>query len=290
MRYAFFMGCTVPIRVQNYELATRRLSEKLGIELVDLDFTCCGAPVEPLKRETALVMAARNLAIAEEKGLNIVTVCNSCTKSLTKFNKVLQNDEKTLARVNHHLKALGLNYGGGVSVKHFARMLYEDFGVKNIERRVVSSLRGLAVAVHYGCHYYRPSEVYDNFDDPENPKSLDELIEATGARSLDYENKGLCCGGTILALFDETALAMSGEKLKSAVAAGADALVVVCPFCGIMFDTCQREVEDVFLERYRLPVIYYPQLLGLSLGLGEDELGFEMNLFDVGKLLGKICS
>lgn len=279
MEYALFLGCTSPVRGINYEASTRKVAESFDIKLIDLeDFACCGFPVEAVTHSTSLIMAARNLCIAKEEGLDIITICNACTATLTRASKLLKEDKKIREEVNSHLEAIGREYKGSVEVKHFGRLLYEDVGVEKIEKKIVQSLEGLRIAAHYGCHYLKPSEIYDGFDDPEVPVSLDNLIEATGATSIDYEDKRQCCGGAILGIDEMTSLEMTKEKLDHVKAAKADAMTVICPFCSIMYDANQKGVEIKFeVEKYNIPVLYYPQLLGLALGYEFKELGLHKN-------------
>jgi len=288
MRYAFFPGCTASFRAQNYEQSTRGVAAKLGIELVDLEFACCGFPLESIGQEATLLMAARNLAVAGREGLDIMTICNTCAKTLTKYNELLKKNESVSRRVNNSLKKLGYEYKGNITIKHLCRVLYEDLGIREIKENTCHPLTKLRVSTHHGCHYSRPSEIYNNFDEAENPKILDELVEATGSKIVDYENKKMCCGGPLLAIASNTALSLSDEKLDSVKSAGADALVVICPFCGLMYDLCQEEIEERFGGKYRLPVLYLPQLLGLSMGLNPSELGLDLNRVKAEALLGKI--
>lgn len=284
MTYALFLGCTIPARTLDYELSSRKVLNALGIETVDLDFGCCGFPIEAVDEEKALTLAASNLAMAESRDLDILTLCNACTEMLVKAELALK-DERRLGKVNRVLgERLGLEYGGGVRVKHLARVLYEEYGVDRIKESVTRPLTGLDVAVHYGCHYMRPSRIYEEFDDPEFPESLDRLVEATGAKSLEHQNKMACCGGGILNIEEEVAVEMAEMKLKPLSRRNVDALVVICPFCGIMYSRYQR----LILEGAEIPVIYYPQLLGLALGLEPEELGFQLNMMDVEGLLGKV--
>jgi heterodisulfide reductase subunit B len=138
-------------------------------------------------------------------------------------------------------------------------------------------LADLGFAPHYGCHYLTPSHLFDGFDDPENPQSLDRLIEATGARVVRYEDEGQCCGGGILGFDEETALLMTKQKLDHVTAAGADGLVLICPFCAIMYEANQRRVERLYETEYKLPVLYYPQVLGLAMGFSLEEMGIRLN-------------
>jgi heterodisulfide reductase subunit B len=163
--------------------------------------------------------------------------------------------------------------------------LFEQVGPDRLRAAVTVDLSELRLAAHYGCHYLKPAEAHDHFDDPENPRSLDELIGALGASSIYYEGREQCCGGGILGADEETALAMPHLKLERAVAAGADALVVVCPFCDIMYEFQQRRIEKIYGARYNLPVLFYPQLLGLAMGLSAEEVGLGLNRVKSKKLM-----
>lgn len=289
MKYALFLGCTIPVRAQNYELATRTVASALGIELIDLDFTCCGYPIESLDQKTSLLMATRNLALAEKNGrLNIATLCNACTMILTKANKLLIHDEKVLKEINESLKALGLEYSGKIFIKHFVRILFEDFGIDKIKKRIKHPLNNLKIIAFYGCHYLRPSRIYDNFDNSENPYTLDMLIEVTGAKSIKYSKRNECCGGPLLIVDESGALAIANEKLEQMKKTNADAIVVICPFCGLMYDAFQAEIEEKIGKKYNFPVLYYPQLLGLALGIDPKKLGVDLNRVKLTYLMSKI--
>ena len=287
IKYAFYLGCTAPVRTPNYELATRNTAKRLGIELVDInDFGCCGFPLKSVHYETALLLSARNLALAEEQGLDLCALCSACTGTQAEANRTLQADEELRERVNQELETTtGLRYNGTIRVRHFARVLYEEVGIDRIREAVTVDLSDLRLAAHYGCHYLKPAEAHDYFDDPENPQSLDRLIEALGADSIDYKDRERCCGGGILGIDEQTALALPHLKLKEVVAAGADALVVICPFCDIMYEFQQRRLEKIYESRYRLPVLFYPQLLGLAMGLSADEVGLRLNRVKSRKLM-----
>jgi len=288
MRYALFLGCTIPVRGMNYEISARKTAEVLGIEFVDInDFSCCGFPVKSVSREASLLLAARNLAIAEGEGLDICTLCSACTSVLTEANKKLREDELFRAEVNRKLAAIGKRYDGRVEVKHFSRILYEDVGVDGIKGKLRFELPELRFAAHYGCHYLKPSEIYNGFDDPENPRSLDDLIIAMGAESVFYEDKNQCCGGGILGVDEDTALAISKLKLDHVKSAEADAIVLICPFCSVMYDRNQRRIERKYEEEYRLPILYYPQVLGIALGIPWRELGFKLNVVKPREMLKK---
>lgn len=277
-RYALFLGCTIPVRAQNYELATRKVAEALGLSLEHIpDFTCCGYPVSSMDEDTAELMAARNLALAERRGAAICAICTACTGVLTETAHALNGNAEKRERVNCRLADLGLEYRGTTTVKHFARILFEEIGVEAIRAKVVRPLDGLRIAAHYGCHYLKPAEIYEGFDSPEFPHTLDDLIALTGATPVDYPNKLRCCGGAILAVDENLALRISKEKLDQLKDLGVDAIGLVCPFCSVMYESNQKKIETTFSAQYNLPVLYYPQLLGLAMGMDGKDLGLQMN-------------
>ncbi len=284
--YAFFIGCTSPVRALNYELSARKVAEIFDIKLVDIeDFACCGFPVKSMNTEAAFTMACRNLAIAEKNKQDIVTICNACTGFLKEASKKVNEDPELKKKINENLAPTGLKYNGTVEVTHFAKLLYNEIGKEKIKEKIINPLNKLDIAAHYGCHYIKPSKIFD--EDVNFPHTLDELIEATGAKSIDYENKNLCCGGAILGIDENTAREMTKEKLDK-IKGKADAMVLICPFCSIMYDANQRAVETQYNTEYKIPVLYYPQLLGLALGCDARELGMEMNRVRTNALLDKI--
>ncbi len=289
MKYALFLGCTVPARARNYELSARAVAKKLGIQLVDIeDFSCCGFPIKSLNTEATLLMAARNLCLAQEQGLDILTLCSACTGVLTETQEKLERKE-TRDKVNKDLSKIGKQYQGRVKVRHIARVLFEEVTLDKIRPYVTKQLSNLKVAPHYGCHYLKPSHLYDDFDEPEDPRSLHELISVTGAIPVDYEDLKACCGGGVLAVNEELALSLAGDKLNHISKDSADAMVLVCPFCSVMYDDNQRKIGESQKKEYNLPILYYTQLLGLAIGLDpRKEIGLQFNRVKARELLSKI--
>jgi len=221
-------------------------------------------------------MAARVLSMAEEKKLDLLVLCNGCNGALHRANRKLKGNPELKEKVNEVLAEVGREYRGTIEVKHLIRVLYEDVGVDRIKEKVENPLVKVKAAAHYGCHLLKPSEEMQ-FDDPKNPVSLDRLIEATGAKSVDYYDKMECCGGYVLAADAKTAYRMTGEKLSHVKAAGADVIITCCPFCNVMYDANQKTAEAETGVQYRIPVLHYPQLLALAMGIDPKELGFEQN-------------
>jgi heterodisulfide reductase subunit B len=282
-KYALFLGCTVPVRAQHYELSARNVAKELNIEFVEMpNASCCGFPIKAVDAETSLFLAARNVAIASKMNLNVITLCNSCTAMLSDAQIKLKNN-----KFYKKFKELGFSYPNDVTVKHFVRMLYEDIGIENIKKSVKNPLNSLNVIAHYGCHYMRPSQLY-GFDNPEVPHTFDELVNVTGAKSIEYIDKKMCCGGSVLGIDETLAVTMANHKLNIAKSNKVDAIISICPFCTVMYEDNQRKAEEKFETQYGIPVLYYPQLLGLSFGLDKNAVGLRFNRVKPNVLLEKI--
>jgi heterodisulfide reductase subunit B len=290
MKWALFLGCTIPARLRNYELSARKVAEKLGLELLDLEgFDCCGFPIKSVKEEASLVMAARNIALAEKRELDICTLCSACTGVLAEAQKQLE-DESLRKQINGYLKEFDLQYKGTAKIKHFVRVLYEDVGIEKIKEKVVVPLDGIRIASHYGCHYLKPSEVHGEFEDPEAPRSMDELIRAVGAEDVDYLDKKYCCGGGLLAIDEDIAYKMAEKKLDIITDEKVDAISLFCPFCDLMYEASQKTIQDRTGKEYNLPVLFLTQILGLAMGISPKELGLQFNRPKPESILNKVSS
>ena len=288
MKYAFFLGCTIPARSRNYEMSARRVAEKVGIELEDIDgFICCGFPIKASDQPSSELMAAYNLCLAQEQGLDILTLCSSCASALTEAAFHFSENGAARNRVNARLSKLGLKYEGGVKVRHLARVLFEEVGKEKIKEHVQKDLSELGLALHYGCHYLKPSEIYEGFDAVEDPKSIDALVALTGAKVIDYPGKKRCCGGPVLPVDEKVALSVTKEKLDDIAGANADAMCLVCPFCSVMYDSNQKSIEAEYGTIYDLPVLYLTQILGLAMGFDRKALGLNMNAVKTKVLLAR---
>lgn len=271
-RYLLFLGCVIPYRLSSYEISARKVLTQLGVELVEMpEYNCCGFPMDPVNHDVMLTLAARNLCVAERENMNILTLCNGCFGTLYKVNKTLKEDREERERVNKYLNEFDMVFKGTIEVKHLVYVLAEDVGFEKLKDVVKKPLTDLRVAQHSGCHIVRPKALIEK-DDPENPRLLKELIELTGAKCLDYMDEAECCGNPIIGVNEAIPFQMAKEKLNHITAVGAQALITVCPFCHMMFDMNQPRIERAFNEKISLPVLHYPQLLGLAMGLPPEEL------------------
>ena len=270
--YAFFLGCIAPLRYPGIEKSTRVVADALGLELVDIeDANCCPAPgvIRSFDRATWIAAAARNLALAEKMGLDIVTICNGCYGSLFDAAHELKENPELLKQVNEILGEIGLEYKGTTKVRHFAEVLYNEVGIDAIKAKITKPL-DYKVAAFYGCHFLKPSKL-KNIDDPENPHILEELIAATGAQAMPRQKPMLCCGsgGGVKAGFPDVAKAFTKTNLENMQASGAQYIIDVCPFCHLQFDTAQ----DGLNLGFKIPVLHLCQLYGIAMGMDAKDLG-----------------
>lgn len=246
------------------------------------EFNCCGLPVDPISHEMMLILAARNLCLAEKEELDIVTLCPGCNGTLHKVNRILKENDRVREKVNSFLKEDGMEFRGNREVKHLIQVLMDNVGPEKIKEKIVNPLSGLQVVEHYGCHILRPTE-YMGFDNSENPVILKYLIEPTGANCLDYVNKSECCGYPIMAIDEKIPFQLARDKLRHMREVGADALVTICPSCYLAFDVNQSRIEKLFNEKFELPVLHYPELLALALGIESNELAFNDHRVKISK-------
>jgi len=288
-RYALFLGCTTPVHVVQYEVAARWVCERLGIDLVDsTDFICCGFSQIDLDGEGALQLAAVNLAQASRMGLDILSLCPTCTGVLADAAQKLE-DETVREAVNDRLRALDLAYEGGVRVRHFSHVLYEEIEGAGRALELARDLSGIRIAPHYGCHTLRPEAILDGPDDPDAPFTLHRLIALTGAEPVDYETLTLCCGGKAFPVAKDISFALVRKKLQNLTEREVDALVVQCPTCYLMYGTMQDEVNKKYGTQYRIGTLLYPQLLGLALGADpETDLALDLNETSLDRLLSRL--
>lgn len=271
MKYAFFKGCKIPPFLEQYGTATRAVMKRFGVKLVDLPFNCCGYPNRDISFESFVYSAARNMALAEKKGLSIVTPCKCCYGSLRHAAHFLREDAVLRQRISDELKKEGLSWTGVCEVKHVLTVLRDDVGLEAIKAKIVNPQPGLVVAAHYGCHALRPGPVMQ-FDDPLAPTIFEELIAVTGARTVDWPRRLDCCGNPLLGKNDALSLALMRTKVRDAAESGAQCLCTACTYCQIQFDQVQAERGEA-----TLPAILYMQLLGLAMGVAERHLGISRN-------------
>lgn len=272
--YSLYMGCSVPANYPNYEASMCRVAESLGVKLHYLeDVACCGSPnLRAIDFWGWVTVNARTLALADRNGHDIVTPCNGCFGSLKDVHHLLKHDAKYRERVNAELEEDELEFKGVSRPRHFIEALHTDLGVDTIRKKITKPLDGVGIAIHYGCHLLRPGDVTEM-----SPTILDELVEVTGAKVIEYPLWKQCCGATVLPVNEDLAIRLARDKLNSMKEAGAVFAAVVCPACCNQLDLQQLGLKESYGEEFNIPVLFYTQILGLAMGLDESEIGLEMN-------------
>lgn len=292
LKYAFYTGCSAKGVAPELYDSTRLVAEKLGMELIELEAaTCCGAGAVQEKDEfLAYTINARNLALAEELGLDLLTICNTCTVMLRDTKFKLDNDPELKAAVNEVLKEAGLEYKGTSEVTHFLWEVIDGVGLDKLKSMVVRPLKDFNIAPFYGCHIIRPVYLI-GYEDPDNPKSMEMVIEALGGNPKDHEARLACCGfHSFWSAEDEVTLRLTAMDTKAAKEENADFMVTPCPLCHTQLDAMQEEAEERIGTQIGMPILHLPQMIGLALGMNPKDLGLHKHIVPTDNIIKKITS
>jgi len=267
MKYALFLGCKIASQLPAYAASTRAVLGHLGVTLVDLEFNCCGYPARDVSRDAFVVAAARNLALAERAGLDVLTPCACCFGTLRHAIRFIDEDAELRTRVTQALAAEGLAWSGKTEVGQLLQVLARVIGIDALAAAVNAPRTGLRVAAQYGCHSLRPSNVA-RFDNPMAPTVFETLIGATGATAVDWPRRLDCCGDPLHEANTPLSESMTRAKIADALESGAEVLCTACPHCQLRFDAVQAGTSAPVIR-----TLIYTQLLGQALGLPAKSLG-----------------
>jgi len=277
MSYLYYPGCSLTGTAREYDLSTRAVMDAMGVPLTELEeWTCCGASAaEACSELLSLALPAINLAIAEgmDAHQDIMIPCSACYLNLKKSAETMRKDPLARDRVNTVLAENELTVKGTVKVRHLLDVLATDLGADAIREKVAVDLSHLTIAPYYGCQCLRP---YPVFDDPEEPRSMEPLIRATGARLHPWQMGAKCCGASHMNTKMDVALELVHAILQAA--RGADAIVTVCPMCQMNLEAYQDKIARRYGDVSSVTILYLPQLIGMALGLSDDALGLQLNL------------
>lgn len=270
-------------------MSLREVLPKFDVELIDLAETvCCGDPVKSINDFSANFLATRVLALADCTGLdNLLVPCNRCHFTISEAQDMMKRDPKKANKIAGLLKEEGLEYDPNIKIWHTIDFLHDALGLQKIKKNVKKPLKGLKVAPHVGCQIIRYADL-GRVDDAENPRKLDELIDALGAEAVDYNEKLNCCGAALMRSHPDSAFSLAGSKLKAVQDLKVGAMVVSCPDCQLMFDAKQKNAATTVGAKLNVPVVYYTQLLGLALGIDERKLGLHLNQSPIEDVLAQI--
>ncbi|HIE13461.1 MAG TPA: heterodisulfide reductase subunit B [Desulfotomaculum sp.] len=281
MRVGYYPGCSLENTAKEYDLAARLVTNHLGIQLVEIpDWNCCGATAaHSTDHLLAVALPARNLVIAEEMGLDITVPCAACYQRLRTAHRELTENRAVAEEV---AGVLGRQYRGTVRI-HSLLETMADVGFDVLSAQVVNPLKGLRVACYYGCLLVRPPST--GCDDPESPQLMDRLVETTKAEAVRWGYHNECCGAALIFGAREVALKLVQRILRNAVDTGAQVIACACPLCQSNLDIRQGQVNKAFGTNFAVPVLYFPQLIGIAMGLAPRDLGLETHFVDPQKAL-----
>ncbi len=288
MKLAYYPGCVAQASGKELDMSTRWVARALGIELVEFpNFSCCGSGfIDEANEVLNVALNARNLAIAERAGLDLLTICSTCQGMLSLAN-LRMTDPKVRSRVEGALKPLGIEYRGTTKVKHLLEVLTRDIGLPAIRGKVRRPLRGMKVGAFYGCHLLRPADELRS-ESAEEPQSFELLLEALGATPVYYRGRVMCCGFPIQFVKPDIASRIAGHQILDAKAHGADAMATPCPLCHLSLDAYQNKAEKAVGHALDIPVFHLPQVVGLALGASPEELGLPRHLVPTEPALARI--
>lgn len=284
MKFAYYPGCTLHGTAREYDASTKAVCKAAGIELTEIpDWNCCGALEAIFDKELSMGLSARNNMLARKTGLDLVVPCSICSHNLSRADKAMRENEGFRKKIE---TALGEKYEG-IKIKHLLDVIVNDVGIETLSGKFTKKLNGIKAVPYYGCLLVRPSEV-SRFDNPDNPQSLDNLIKATGAQCLTFTQKTKCCGGNLLMSNQDYAFKLTKKLFDEAKSAGANCIVVACPMCHMLLDGQQAMIEKELDTVIDMPVLYFTQLLGLAMGIGEGELELDKNMVSTAGLLKSV--
>ena len=288
MKYASYPGCAAHSTARDMYESTNTVAGSLGIELVEIDgWTCCGATAGHQTDHTlAVSLPGSNLMMAQDMDMDVVVSCAACYNRMKYANHQIAGSEEIRKRT---ADVLGQDYNGSVKVRHLVEVLLEDIGVEKISELATHSLNGLKVACYYGCLLVRPHEV-TLFDNPENPTSLDRLVNAMGGEAIDWPHKVECCGGVLAITKTDVVVKLADKIIGMAKDAGADCIAVACPLCQSNLDLRQLDIQNKLGKKYDIPVLYITQLLGLCLGNSPGKLGMSKLVVSPGNVIDAVGS
>ncbi len=286
MKYAYYPGCSAESTAKDMHESSLAVAKVLGIEMIEpKGWICCGATAAHQTDEVlAVSLPAENLLRVQDMGMDMLVNCAACYNRMKTANYKIVNDPDMRKKVSDTLER---DYDGSVNVRHFMEVLLEDVGLERIEESIKRPLKGLKIASYYGCLLVRPHEV-TGFDDPENPTSLDRLVETMGGVALDWPHKVECCGGGLSLSRTDVVIKLTESIVGMAKAAGADCIIVCCPMCQINLDLRQQDIEKQMSKRYDMPILYITQLLGLCLGISSKKLGLSKLMVSPEKIVKAI--
>jgi heterodisulfide reductase subunit B len=286
MRVGYYPGCSLEASASDYGLSVAKLTELLGIELVEIeDWACCGASAaHSLDHLLSIALPARDLALAAAQGLDTVFApCAACSNRLITAVVEMRESQELRAKVED---VIGMPVSAEVRVLNMLDLL-QVYGLDEIKTKVTRPLEGFNGACYYGCLLVRPPKVVQ-FDDPEDPQSMEKVLAAVGGKPVDWHFKVECCGAALTMAETKVVARLARDIIKNAESNGADGIVVACPLCHQNLDMRQRTLNAEYGEDHRLPIYYISELVALALGASAKQVGLDRHFVEAQKQIASL--
>ncbi|TET81065.1 MAG: hypothetical protein E3J43_01330 [Candidatus Heimdallarchaeota archaeon] len=290
---ALYLGCTIPLKMPHLEKAFRDVAGILDLKLKEMEgVSCCPEPVslQSLNIDTWVTLGARNLAIAEKMDLDILTICSGCYETLKTVSVLLEEDEKYLEKIERILKKINYHYTGKTKVYHFVELFSQPEWLEKLKNLTVKPLDDLTLAVHYGCHLIRPSKIMQ-FDHPEKPEKIDIILQALGAKTIEFATKLECCG-FCARLQEEIGEKLVEDKMTELceLEEDVDALIAVCPACTTQYDRKEKMISRKTGKKLDIPVLYLAEIMAVALGVDLQDLSLKNRSVKPYRLIDKLTT
>ncbi len=286
MKLAYYPGCSLDGSAIEYGLSTKRTAELLGVELLEIeDWNCCGATSgHNTNKLLSLALPARNLALAEKTGLDVLAPCAACYNRFRNTEHVVRHDRKMQEKI---AAVIEMDYAASNQTLSILELIVNKVGLENLREKVSQPLKAMKAACYYGCLLVRPQE-HTGFDDNEDPRSMDQIMQALGAESVEWSFKTECCGAALATSRPDVGYRMIYEVIRNAREAGAECLVTACPLCMMNLDMRRRGVEKAFNERLDIPVYYITELLAIACGDSPRDVGVHRHFVEAESYLASL--
>ena len=271
VKYSYYPGNVARQSSREVEDTIQPLCKSLGIELIEIvGYNSDGGNIiKQGNRELQLALNARNLALAEMNGHEIITACASAQGILHDSLETFQNDPIALANANRVLeRTTGMTLDGSeISTNHLLHVLVDEIGLDKVEAAVVNPL-DMDIACYYGPHMQRKGAC--GGDDPWNPDYMERLITALGGRPVEYKTKTSSVGNPSLLSLGDSVMKMTARVLNDAKKAGAQILVSACTQSHSNLDSYQGKAGRVANKDTNIPVVNFTEIVAFALGHFTD--------------------
>jgi heterodisulfide reductase subunit B len=286
MKLAYYPGCSLDSSGVEYGLSTKRTAAILGIELEEIeDWNCCGATSgHNTNKILSLALPARNLAIAEKTGLDILAPCAACYNRFRTTEHAVRHDQKLKDKIESIIE---MPYSAKQETLSIPDLLANKIGIEKIREKVVNPLTGMKAACYYGCLLVRPIE-HTGFDDAEDPQSMDQVVKALGAQAIDWPYKTECCGAALATSRPDVGTKMIHDVILNAQASGAECIVTACPLCMMNLDMRQKAAEKAYKVKFNIPIYYITELIAMACGDAPKTVGIDRHFVEAGQYLDTV--